>query len=72
MTHLVLHAMEELDICELVHNKWMYSIKWAMKTFKVYVPNKVRSKASMALGYVYDETIGFVTKYMIEFKHVRH
>jgi hypothetical protein len=63
--------MEELDICELVYNKWMYPIKQAMKTFKAYVCNKVRSKASMALGYIYDETIRFVTEYMIEFKHVR-
>jgi hypothetical protein len=25
----------------------------------------------MAEGYIYDETIGFVTEYMQEFKHVR-
>ncbi len=71
MTDLILHVMEELDICKLVHNKWMYLIERTMKTFKTYVHNKARSKASMALGYIYDETIRFVTKYMIEFKHVK-
>jgi hypothetical protein len=30
-----------------------------------------RLEASMAKGYIYDKTIGFVAKYMHEFKHVR-
>ncbi len=27
MTHLVLHVVEELTICELVHSRWMYPIE---------------------------------------------
>jgi hypothetical protein len=61
-------VVEELAICGLVHVRWMYPIEHALKTFKVYVRNKVRPKASMAKGYIYDETIGFVTEYMQEFK----
>jgi len=71
MTHLCLHVVEKLVICGLVHVRWMYFIECALKTFKAYVQNKVRPEASMAKGYIYDETIGFVTKYMQEFKHVR-
>ncbi|CAM6039743.1 unnamed protein product [Sphagnum compactum] len=50
---------------------WMYLIERALKTFKAYVQNKARPEASMAEGYIYDETIGFVIEYMQEFKHVR-
>jgi hypothetical protein len=69
MIHLILHVVEELNICGLVHSKWMYSIEWFIKIFKGYVRNKARLEASMAKGYVYDEMIGFVIKYMHE--HVR-
>jgi hypothetical protein len=27
MTHLTLHVVEELDVCGLVHAKWMYPIE---------------------------------------------
>jgi hypothetical protein len=56
MTHLCLHVVEELAICNLVHVRWMYPIECALKTFKAYVQNKARPKASMAKGYIYDET----------------
>jgi hypothetical protein len=71
MTHLTLHVVEELNICGLVHSRWMYPIENAMKVFKGYICNKARLKASMAEGYIYNETIRFVNKYMVEFKHVR-
>jgi hypothetical protein len=70
MTHLCLHVVEELAICGPVHVRWMYPIERALKTFKAYMRNKARPEASMAKGYIYDETIGFVTKYVQEFKHV--
>ncbi len=70
MSHLTLHIVEELDICGLVHTRWMYPIEWAMKVFKGYVHHRSRPEASMAEGYIFDETIGFVTKYLQDF-HVR-
>jgi len=36
------------------------------------VQNKAQPEASIAKGYIYDETIGFVIEYMQEFKHVQH
>ncbi len=71
MTHLCLHVVEELAICGQVHVRWMYPIERALKTFKAYVRNKARPEALMAEGYIYDETIRFVTEYMQKFKHVR-
>jgi hypothetical protein len=49
----------------------MYPIERAMKVFKGYVRNRSRPEASMAEGYMVDETIGFVTKYLQNFRHVR-
>jgi hypothetical protein len=37
MTHLLVHLMEELEICGLVHTKWMYPIECYLKTLKGYV-----------------------------------
>ncbi len=42
-----------------------------MGTFKKYVRNCARPKASMALGHLLDGTLSFMTKYMQQFKHVR-
>jgi hypothetical protein len=67
MTHLTLHVVEKLDVCEPVHARWMYLIERALKMFKTYVRNRAHPKASIAEGYLYDETIGFVTRYMQDF-----
>jgi hypothetical protein len=51
----------------------MYPIEWYMKTLKGYVRNMARLEASMAEGYLKEECIGFVTKYLQRFDvvHVR-
>ncbi len=71
MTHLTLHVVEELDVCGPVHARWTYPIEQALKMFKTYVRNRALPEACMAEGYLYDETIGFVTEYMQDFSHVR-
>jgi hypothetical protein len=37
MTHLVIHLVEELNFCGLVHTRWMYCIKQMNKVVKGYV-----------------------------------
>ncbi len=37
MTHLLVHLMEELVICGLLHMRWMYFIECYLKTLKGYV-----------------------------------
>jgi hypothetical protein len=37
MICLWLHVVDELDVCELVHNRWMYSVERLMKVLKGYV-----------------------------------
>lgn len=37
MTHLLLHVVDELDVCGLIHNRWMYLVERMMKVLKGYV-----------------------------------
>jgi Domain of unknown function (DUF4218) len=68
MTHLMIHVAEEVDICGPVHIRWMYPIERYLKTLKSFVRNKARPEASMAEGYLIDESIGFLSEYMIDRK----
>ena len=61
MTHLLVHLVEELDICGPVHVRWMYPMERYLKTLKGYVRNRARPEASMAEGYAIDEALGFCT-----------
>jgi hypothetical protein len=51
MTHLVVHLVEELDICGPVHARWCYSVERYMGVLIRYVRDKARPEASMAQGY---------------------
>ncbi len=42
-----------------------------MKTLKNYVQNMPRLKASMAEGYIQNECLGFITKYLGRFEVVQ-
>jgi hypothetical protein len=61
MTHFLVHLVEELKICGLVHTCWMYPMECYMKTLKGYVRNKARLEGSMAEGYAIEEALGFYT-----------
>jgi hypothetical protein len=67
MTHLLLHVVDELDVCGPVHNIWMYPVEWMMKVLKGYVCSMARLEGSMAEGYILEEMLGFVTEYLHEF-----
>ena len=32
MSHLPIHLVQQLDICGLVHTRWMYPVEWYLKT----------------------------------------
>ena len=40
MTHLVMHLVEEVEICGSMNSHWMYPIKRYLKTLKGYVQNR--------------------------------
>jgi hypothetical protein len=45
-------------------------VEQTLGTLKKYVHNRARPKALMALGYVLDETLGFMIEYMQMFTQV--
>ncbi len=59
MIHLLVHLMEDLFICGLVHTRWMYPIERYLKTSKGYAQNKMRLEGSMAKSYALEEALGF-------------
>jgi len=48
MIHLLIHLIEELELCGLVQTKWMYFIERYLKTLKGYVGNRAKLEGSMA------------------------
>lgn len=71
MTLLVLHLVDELDICGPVHSCWMYPIEQATKNLKGYICNLCKPEGSVVKGYIFDEALGLYTKYMQNFQTMR-
>jgi hypothetical protein len=71
MSHLIIHLVEELYICDPVHCRWMYPVERYLKRLKDYVRTYARPKASMAEGYAMSETLGYCTEYMDRFEGTR-
>jgi hypothetical protein len=70
MTHLLYHLVQELDLYGPVNTRWMYPVERYMKALKGYVQIMARPEAFMAEGYIKNECIGFVTKYLQRFNVV--
>jgi len=71
MTHLPVHLVQ-LFTCGPVHCRWMYPIERYMKTLKDYVRTYAHPEGSMAEGYRMDDTLGFCTEYMKEYRGTTH
>lgn len=70
MSHLPMHLVNEL-LLGPVQVGWMYPVERTMMTLKSHVKNRARPEASIAHGYLLDETMGFATSYMHGFDVVR-
>lgn len=68
MTHLLIHLVEEVDICGPVYGRWMYPMERYMKVLKGYVRNKAKPEGSMGRGYAIEVSLGLCTSYMQNFK----
>lgn len=68
MSHLVIHLVEELELCGPVHTRWMYSVERMNKVLKGYVSNMARPEACMAKSHVLEEAIGLVTEFMTDYE----
>ncbi len=72
MTHLLVHLVEKLELCGLVHTWWMYHVEWYLKTLKGYVGNITKPKSNMAKRYALKEALGFCLKYLVDFIAIKH
>ncbi len=68
MFHLILHLVDELDMCGPAHTRWIYCVEHLNKILKGYVQNMAQPEASMAIKYLMDETLGLITEYMDQFQ----
>ncbi len=59
-------------MCGLVHTRWMYCVERLNKVFKGYVQNMAQHEASMAMGYLMDETLGLIIEYMQQVQSIRN
>lgn len=71
MTHLLVHVVEELHEFGPVSARWLYPLERYMKLLKGHVRTYYKPEASMAKGYIKDETLGFLTEYIAEYDHVK-
>ncbi len=71
MTHLIIHLLDELEICGPTVARWCHPIEQHLYVLKKYVRNKAKLEACMALGYMYDEALGFCMKYFALYPHTR-
>ena len=71
MTHLVVHLVDELEICGPVHARWCYSVERYLGVLTKYVRDKSKPEAGMASGYMIDESLGFCIEYFELYEHSR-
>jgi hypothetical protein len=63
MTHLTLHLVDEVQQYGPLSARTCYPQEQFIKLLKGYVQNRHTPEASMALGSVADETLGYLTEY---------
>ena len=71
MTHLVIHLVDELELCGPVHARWCYSVERYLGVLTKYVRDKSKPEAGMATGYMIDESLGFCTEYFELYEHAK-
>jgi hypothetical protein len=64
MTHLILHLVDEVQQFGQLGARTCYSQERFIKILKGHVRNCFTPEASMALGHIADETLGFLTEYI--------
>ncbi|XP_071905980.1 uncharacterized protein [Coffea arabica] len=73
MIHLIVHLPKEAKLGGPVHPRWMFPFERHLGSLKKYVRNRARPKGSIAEGYIANECLTFMSKYLygIETKFTR-
>jgi hypothetical protein len=69
--HLVVHLVDELEMLGPVATRWCYPMERFMSVLKGYVRNRSKPEGSMAMGYTWDASLGFITEYLDLYPHTR-
>lgn len=62
--HLVVHLVDEIAICGVVHSRWMFFLERFMKTLKGFVRQKARPEGLMAEGWLVQESFVYISEYL--------
>lgn len=62
--HLLVHVIDEISLCGVVHSRWMFFLERFLKTLKDFVRLRARPEASMAEGWIVQEAFVYVSQYL--------
>ena len=62
--HLLVHIVDEVALASIVHARWMFFLKRFMKTLKGFVRQRARPKASMAEGWLAQESMAHIAEFL--------
>lgn len=62
--HLILHLVDEIALCGVVHARWMFFLERFLKTLKDFVRLRAQPEASMAEGWIVQEAFVYVSEYL--------
>lgn len=63
--HLLIHLVDEITIAGVVSTRWMFFFERYMKVLKNFVRQRARPEGSMAEGYIVQESLYYVTEYLL-------
>lgn len=62
--HVVVHLIDEIAICGVVHSRWMFFLERFLKTLKGFVRQRARPEGSMAEGWLVQESFVYMSEYL--------
>lgn len=62
--HLLVHLIDEIAICGVVHSRWMFFLERFLKTLKDFVRQRAQPEASMAESWIVQEAFVYVSQYL--------
>ena len=64
--HVLVHLIDEISICGVVHSRWMFFLERFLKTLKDFVRQKAQPEASMAESWIVQEAFVYVYQYLFK------
>ena len=62
--HYLIHQVEEIEMCGLVHTRSMWMVERHLKSLKAFVRQRARPKGSMVEGYVVYQSMVYISNYL--------